>query len=380
MALNTLPNAGLTNRGYPSDRIVTPFIINGDFAVAQRATSATGLTNGSSTYQTVDRWQFNEAGAPSYQFTMSQSTTTPTGQGFGYSTKFDCTTAQSSLAADDFLAFRTALEGQNLQSIKKGTANAESLTLAFWVRSNKTGTYTIFLNETDNNRQNTQTYTIDSADTWEKKVISFVPDTTGTITNDNGSSLYLHFILAAGSTYSSGTFTSNTWAATTQANRVPSSQANIADSTSNEWYVTGVQLEVGSFDSTSIPSFPFESFDNNLDRCERYYQKSYDLETSPTTVTSTGLIEVSGSSDGSNNLLFSIQNKERMRSTPTVTFYNSGGTSGQWAYGRNGATGSATATSYSGRTASNNLSAYVGIGASWTGAYVEGHYTLDADL
>ena len=128
MALNTLPNEGLTNRGYPSDRIVTPLIINGDFAVAQRATSATGLTNGSSAYQTVDRWQFNEAGAPSYQFTMSQSTTTPTGQGFGYSTKFDCTTAQSSLAADDFLAFRTALEGQNLQSIKKGTANAESLT------------------------------------------------------------------------------------------------------------------------------------------------------------------------------------------------------------------------------------------------------------
>jgi hypothetical protein len=272
MALNTLPNEGLTNRGYPSDRIVTPLIINGDFAVAQRATSATGLTNGSSAYQTVDRWQFNEAGAPSYQFTMSQSTTTPTGQGFGYSTKFDCTTAQSSLAADDFLAFRTALEGQNLQSIKKGTANAESLTLAFWVRSNKTGTYTIFLNETDNNRQNTQTYTINSADTWEKKVISFVPDTTGTITNDNGSSLYLHFILAAGSTYSSGTFTSNTWAATTQANRVPSSQANIADSTSNEWYVTGVQLEVGKFDSTSIPAFPFESFNNNLRKCQRYYE------------------------------------------------------------------------------------------------------------
>ena len=273
MALNTLPNAGLTNRGYPSDRLVTPLIINGDFTVAQRATSATGLTNGSSPYQTVDRWQFNESGAPSYQFTMSQSTTTPTGQGFGYSTKFDCTTAQGSLAAADFLAFRTALEGQNLQSIKKGTANAESLTLSFWVRSNKTGVYTIFLNETDNNRQNTQTYTIDSANTWEKKVISFVPDTTGVITNDNGSSLYLHFILAAGSTYSSGTFTSNTWAATTQANRVPNTQVNIADSTSNEWYVTGVQLEVGEFDSTSIPSFPFESFENNLSKCQRYYKE-----------------------------------------------------------------------------------------------------------
>jgi hypothetical protein len=317
MALNTLPNEGLTNRGYPSDRIVTPLIINGDFAVAQRATSATGLTNGSSPYQTVDRWQFNEAGAPSYQFTMSQSTTTPTGQGFGYSTKFDCTTAQSSLAADDFLAFRTALEGQNLQSIKKGTANAESLTLAFWVRSNKTGTYTIFLNETDNNRQNTQTYIIDSADTWEKKVISFVPDTTGTITNDNGSSLYLHFILAAGSTYSSGTFTSNTWAATTQANRVPSSQANIADSTSNEWYVTGVQLEVGSFDSTSIPSFPFESFDSNLRKCQRYFF----------TYTGTTQEWVYKENNNANGSWAWLVIPHHMRTAPTITF-DSGWTGG----------------------------------------------------
>jgi hypothetical protein len=314
MALNTLPNEGLTNRGYPSDRIVTPIIINGDFAVAQRATSATGLTNGSSAYQTVDRWQFNEAGAPSYQFTMSQSTTTPTGQGFGYSTKFDCTTAQSSLAADDFLAFRTALEGQNLQSIKKGTPNAESLTLAFWVRSNKTGTYTIFLNETDNNRQNTQTYTIDSADTWEKKVISFVPDTTGTITNDNGSSLYLHFILAAGSTYSSGTFTSNTWAATTQANRVPSSQANIADSTSNEWYVTGVQLEVGSFDSTSVPSFPFESFGNNLLKCQRYLNRMVQNGSDSNIRFAVGVCKSSTSSE------YGYLVYPEMRDTPAVTF------------------------------------------------------------
>ena len=322
MALNTIPNKGLTNQGYPSDRIVTPLIINGDFAVAQRATSATGLTNGSSPYQTVDRWQFNEVGAPSFQFTMSQSTTVPTGQGFGYSTKFDCTTAQSSLAADDQLAFRTALEGQNLQSIKKGTSNAESLTLAFWVRSNKTGTYTIFLNETDNNRQNTQTYTINSADTWEKKVISFVPDTTGAITNDNGSSLYLHFILAAGSTYSGGTFTSNTWASTTAANRVPSSQVNIADSTSNEWYVTGVQLEVGEFDSTSIPSFPFESFDNNLRRCCRYFQQIGDGVYTDTSLGGNRLAIGQRDGSASSGGYPTVPVLNQLRSTPTITHNN----------------------------------------------------------
>jgi hypothetical protein len=318
----------VTDAGLDRSRIVTPLIINGDFAVAQRATSATGLTNGSSAYQTVDRWQFNEAGAPSYQFTMSQSTTTPTGQGFGYSTKFDCTTAQSSLAADDFLAFRTALEGQNLQSIKKGTPNAESLTLAFWVRSNKTGTYTIFLNETDNNRQNTQTYTIDSADTWEKKVISFVPDTTGTITNDNGSSLYLHFILAAGSTYSGGTFTSNTWASTTAANRVPSSQANIADSTSNEWYCTGVQLEVGEFDTNTIPDFPFESFASNLQKCQRYFESSCaPLQNPSDGISSVYIIDQAGSHPIYQPMSFNTSK----RAVPTMTFYNgSDGSTGTW--------------------------------------------------
>jgi hypothetical protein len=265
MALNTLPNAGLTSKGYPSDRIVTPIIINGDMSVAQRSTSASSSGSG---YHCIDRMNiFCGIGT----HTFSQSTTVPTGQGFAKSFKVDCTTAEASPGASDVFIFGQKLEGQNLQSLKKGTSSSESTTFSFWVRSNKTGTYTCEIQDLDNTRQISKTYTINSADTWEKKVISFAGDTTGAFDNDNANSCQINWWIGAGSNFTSGTLNTS-WASTTNANRVSSSQVNIGDSTSNEWYITGLQWEVGEFDSTSIPSFPFESFDNNFQRCERYFQ------------------------------------------------------------------------------------------------------------
>ena len=107
-------------------------IINGDMSIAQRATSVTGITNGSGGYHTVDRFAFAESGSPSAIFTQSQSTDVPTGQGFAKSLKMDCTTAQGSLGAGDILTIRTTFEGQNVQYLKKGTSSAESTTLSFW--------------------------------------------------------------------------------------------------------------------------------------------------------------------------------------------------------------------------------------------------------
>ena len=269
MALNTLPNEGLTSRGYPSDRIVTPLIINGDMSVAQRGTS---VNNTDGAPYLMDRFR-NQAvygsTAPTATIAISQSTTVPTGQGFVKSTKYDVTTAQSSLTTDTGYALEQRIEGQNLQMIKKGTSNAEKLTLAFWVRSNKTGTYIAELADMDNSRQCSQAYTISSADTWEKKVLNYPADTTGAYDNDNATSLKLRIWVAAGATYTSGTL-ATTWAATSSGNSAVG-QVNLVDSTSNEWYITGIQLEVGEFDSTSIPSFPFESFANNLSKCQRYY-------------------------------------------------------------------------------------------------------------
>jgi hypothetical protein len=238
-------------------------IINGDMSIAQRGTSATGLTTGG--YRTVDRFNFGIASAGTW--TITQDTDVPTGQGFAKSTKLDCTTANASLGASAELTFFQKIEGQNLQYLKKGTANAESTTLSFWVKSNKTGTYTAEIYDNDNSRQISKTYTISSADTWEKKTLTFAGDTTGTLDNDNAVSFWMFFWLGAGTDKTSGTLNTS-WNSDTQANRVSSSQVNLADNTANEFFITGVQLEAG----TSASDFEFLPVDVNLARCQRYFE------------------------------------------------------------------------------------------------------------
>jgi hypothetical protein len=235
-------------------------IINGDMSIAQRSTSVASITTGG--YKTVDRFQADVTNIGTW--TQSQSTDTPTGQGFATSLKMDCTTADASPAAGDLLRITQRIEGQNIQYLKKGTANAVSLTLSFWVKSNKTGTYIAELFD-DNSRSISKSYTVDVTDTWEKKTITYEGDTTGTIDNDNTIGLSLHLWLAAGSTYTSGTL-ATTWGAVTSANRAVG-QVNLADDTANEWYITGVQLE-----AETASDFEFLPFDVNLQRCQRYYQ------------------------------------------------------------------------------------------------------------
>jgi hypothetical protein len=242
-------------------------IINGDMSIAQRGTSATGLGNGDSQYL-IDRFKFSEAGAPTFEFTMSQDTDVPTGQGFAKSLKMDCTTAQGSLASADGLRIEQRFEGQNLQYLKKGTSSAESLTLSFWVKSNKTGTYIAELFDNDNTRQISKSYTISASDTWEKKTITYAGDTSGSLGNDNGHSLDVRLWLGAGSNFTSGTLNTS-WNSVTAANRVVG-QVNLADSTSNEWYITGVQLEAG----TTASDFEFLPHDVNEQRCLRYFYRS----------------------------------------------------------------------------------------------------------
>jgi hypothetical protein len=237
-------------------------IINGDMSIAQRGTSAAGLTGGA--YNTADRFYLNMGTAGTWTNTIS--TDVPTGQGFAKSFKLDCTTANASLSAGSYMTVQQRVEAQNLQYLKKGTANAESTTLSFWVKSNKTGIYIANLYD-ENNRDISQSYTISSADTWEKKTLTFAGDTSGAFGNDNAIGLYVNFYLAAGSNYSSGTL-GTTWSSYTAANTAVG-QVNLADSTSNEWYITGVQLEAG----TSASDFEFLPYDINKRRCQRYYQQ-----------------------------------------------------------------------------------------------------------
>jgi hypothetical protein len=277
-------------------------IINGDMSLAQRSTSVASITG--SGYNTVDRFRTNMGTAGTW--TQSQSTDVPTGQGFATSFKMDCTTANGSLSAGSFLIIDQRVEGQNLQYLKKGTANALSTTLSFWVKSAKTGTYIVALEDTDNTRYIANSYTISLADTWEKKTITYAGDTTGAFENDNGGSLKVQFWLVAGSTYTSGTLATS-WETTTNAN-LAVGQVNLADDTANDFYITGVQLEAG----TTASDFEFLPVDVNLERCLRYFWQIQGVSGANITL---GM----GFSNSSTNNITYLKFPTTMRTSPSVT-------------------------------------------------------------
>ena len=376
MAIDKVVSASITDSSVTSAKVASGvlqtnfrnIIINGDMSIAQRGISTSSITGNG--YHTIDRYKTNLSSAGTW--TQSRSTTAPTDQGFATSLKMDCTTADGSLSASDYLYIEQNIEGQFLQYLKKGTSSAESTTLSFWVRSNKTGTYIASIKDNDNTRMINQSYTISSADTWEKKTITFAGDTTGTLGNDNATSFRLILWLAAGSDYTSGTL-STSWESQTNAN-LAVGQVNLADSTSNEWYITGVQLEAG----TSASDFEFLPKDVNLTRCQRYFQKSYDLDTTPGTATDTGVYWTGGSSDSGNNVSFLPSYKTTMRSSPSVTGYARDGTSGEGSYFRSGASGNGTFAAH--MYGQNSVSVYVNIGASYTAGTVAAHTTLTSEL
>jgi hypothetical protein len=259
---STIPDDSIQNAKFSNIVQSKNIIINGDMSIAQRGTSATGITGGG--YWTVDR--FDLAYGSIGTWTQTQSTDVPTGQGFSNSIKMDCTTADASPAANDYLYISQKVEGQNLQYLKKGTSNAESLTASFWVKSNKTGTYIFQLWDRTNDRIISKSYTILSSNTWEKKSVTFAGDTTGAFTNNNTEQLRAFWWLDTGSDFSSGTLATS-WQSRVNANRAVG-QVNLGDSTSNEWYVTGLQLEAG----TTASDFEFLPVDVNLQRCERYFK------------------------------------------------------------------------------------------------------------
>ena len=255
MTISKIPSAG-----FQDNVKFRNIIINGDMSIAQRGTSFSVSDN----IYTLDRFltEFSGFGA----FTLTQSTDSP--DGFGYSLKLDCTTADASPASGDVFQLFHRIEGQNLQYLKKGTSSAESTTVSFFVKSNKTGNMQVNLRDAPNNRIIGNVYTINSANTWEKKTITFAGDTSGTIDNDNTEGLSLEFPIGSGSDNSSGSVPT-TWKTKVNADRNAGSTINLADSTSNEWYITGVQLEAGD----TASDFEFLPVDVNLRRCKRYFQK-----------------------------------------------------------------------------------------------------------
>ena len=256
-------------------------IINGDMRIDQRATSVT-----SSAY-TVDRWGYY--GNLASKATVAQSSTAPT----GYTNSLLATSSSAySVAATDIFVLRQYIEGNNIAHLNWGTANAKTVTLSFWVRSSLTGTFGGVLKNAAENRCYPYSYTISSANTWEQKSITIAGDTTGTWGTGNGSGIQLTFGLGVGTTYSG---TAGAWSGT---NYLASATGatSVVGTNGATFYVTGVQLEVGS----TATDFEFLPYDVELARCFRYFQsfggtavaETVGLGTSYSTTSSSVLIDL----------------------------------------------------------------------------------------
>jgi hypothetical protein len=263
----TALTSGFVNGADPRP-LSKPLIINGNMAVAQRGTSFADVGDG---VYTLDRFETSKSTDGAVTVTQETlSSGNAYNAGFRTALKCDVTTADGTLASNQRFFIQQIIEGQNLQVLKFGTSNAEKLTLSFWVKATKTGTHVVRMYAYDDDRSASISYTVSSSDTWEHKVLNFPADTTGVIDNNNGQGIQIAWAMGAGASFQSGTL-QTTWGSNSAANDFVG-QVNGLDSTSNNFHLTGVQLEVGEFSSTTLPPFQFESIGDNLERCKRYLQ------------------------------------------------------------------------------------------------------------
>ena len=271
-------------------------LINGAMNVAQRGTSSTGL-GASAGYFTLDRWKM-DFNATAGRLTMTQTADGPSG--FANCLKLDCTTADTSIAAGEYIMLEQRLEGQDIQGICKGTADAKPVTVSFYVKANGSFTFGLELSDNDNTRQITKLFSTTTS--WVRHEITFPADTSGEFDDDNARSLLATFWLHAGSTYSGGTLNSSAWASRTHANRA-AGVGSFFSSTDNEFYITGVQMEIGS---TATP-FEHRSYGEEFRLCQRYYQVV------PKYTFFTGAVEV-----GSDSMRGGVPLSAPLRASPTI--------------------------------------------------------------
>ena len=276
-------------------------LINGAMQISQRNTNQPNRGNNDTGYYTVDRFHMAFAGSTAGRLTMSQESITDL-SGFSKAIKLACTTADTSIAADEVALLEQRFEGQDLQQLKKGTSDAEKVTVSFYVKGNAAATYTVELEDNDNSRFASQEFSVTTS--WTKVTKTFVADTTGTLNNDNGLSLSLKFWFHGGSTYTGGTHTSNTWHTTTNA-RLSDNQTSFFDSTSRTFFITGLQMEIGS----QATPFEYRSFGEELALCQRYL---YNIP--PTS----GKYVLHGWSHNSTIFIAIIEFPSTMRASPSV--------------------------------------------------------------
>ena len=305
-------------------------ITNGAMNVAQRSTSESGL-GASAGYFTLDRYRTTFSSTAG-RLTMAQ--VADVHDGFANAMKFTCTTADTSVGSNEYFILQQKFEGQDLQQLKKGTSDAEEFTVSFYVKGNASATYVVEMYDLDNNRQVGKTFSVTTS--WTRVVLTFPADTTGALDDDANASLQLGIWLHAGSTYTSGTLATS-WISNVSAQRA-GGITSFFDSTDRTFFLTGLQLEVGSV------ATPFEhrAVGDELTRCQRYYQ-----EISMSTI-------LMGSTNGSTQLgNVSIPLAVPMRSAPTIA---SGITYHMWHGDNGGANNDGTALVAASFNTSNNPS------------------------
>jgi hypothetical protein len=287
-------------------------IINGDMRIDQRYAGGaiSAATLGGYGYM-VDRWWFYGSQSSKFNAQQNQGSVTPPDD-FKHYLGMTVDSAYSIGASDQFIV-ATRLEGLNTAHLKWGTANAKTITISYYVRSSLTGTFNGYIRNSAANRSYPFTYTISSANTWEKKTVTIAGDTTGTWLETNGTGIELGFNLGSGASVSG---TANTWAA---ANYTGATGATSVVGTSGAtFYITGVQLEVGST-ATDFENLPY---DVQLARCQRYFEKSYDIGVTAGTASQNGNLTTTSSSNTTAQMAGAYF-KVRKRAVPTCTAYNS---------------------------------------------------------
>ena len=242
-------------------------LINGDYGIYQRAQQVTGI-GASSGYVAADRWHIDRGDSAGRLTATAGTEDAPTESNVTTSLKLACTTADTSIAATEYLILNQKIEGQNVQHVKKGTSGAKQLTASFWVKGNASVTYVVELYDNDNGRHVAKTFAVTSS--WSKVELTFPADTTGAFGNDANNSLIMNIWLHAGSNYTSGTLAS-TWASQAAANRAAGINS-FYSSTSNELYITAVQLEVGDV----ATEFEYITKQEASMLCYRYYYRMED--------------------------------------------------------------------------------------------------------
>jgi len=274
-------------------------IVNGEMIISQRGTTFASVGN----VYTLDRFEFYKQNSGA-AFTVSQSPVTDL-PGFTNALKVDCTTADTSLASNEQAYISTKLEGIECQRFAKGHgSDALPFTLSFYVKTNKTGLYTVSIFDRDNTRKVNGSYTVANTN-WNRYSITFPADASGKLDSDLNSSLEIFFNLYAGADTNTGTL-STSWAASADAGST-TGQVNFADSTSNDWEITGIQLETGS---TATP-FEHRSITHHLEACNRYF---YQIQESVFSYVTMGQSRTNASGLG-----FMIDFPVKMRAKPTLT-------------------------------------------------------------